>query len=88
MSSELLFGQEYSEPEGWESLDYGERQPIPVVKCSVMSSALPLRFVTTLHFDKTATWQVNPNQISVADEDGCCHLSRPAIESERIAILW
>ncbi len=87
MSSELLFGQESPEPEGWESLYYGERQPIPVVKCSVISSALPLRFVTTLHLGKIATWHVCPSQIFVADEGWCCHLSPPAIESKRIAIL-
>jgi asparagine synthase (glutamine-hydrolysing) len=87
MSIELLHGQESPEPEGWESLYYGERQPVPVIKCSVVSSALPLRFVTTLHFDKTTTWQVSSSQISVVDEGWCLHLNQPAIESERIAIL-
>lgn len=87
MSVEFLYGQEFPEPEGWESLYYGDRQPIPVVKCSVVSSVLPLRFVTTLHFDEITTWQVNARQISVVDEGWRCHLSPPAIESERSAIL-
>jgi len=84
MSVELLYGQESLEPEGWESLYYGERQPIPVIKCSVVSSALPLRFVTTLHFDEITIWQVSSNQISVVDEGWCCHLNHPAIESQRM----
>jgi len=83
ISIELLYGQESPEPEGWESLYYGERQPIPVIKCSVLSSVLPLRFVTTLHFDET-TWQVNSSQISVVHESWCCHLSPPDIEPQRI----
>ncbi|MBC8232322.1 alginate lyase family protein [bacterium] len=87
MSIELLHGQESPEPEGWESLYYGERQPIPVIKCSVVSSVLPLRFVTTLHFEEMTAWQVSSSQISIVDEDWCCHLSSPVIESERIAIL-
>ena len=87
MSVEFLHGQESAEPEGWESLYYGERQPIPVVKCNVTSYSLPLRFVTTLHFDKRTTWQVSSSQISVVDEGWRCHLNQPAIKSERIAIL-
>lgn len=33
--------------EGWESLYYGERLPIPVIRCTA-SSELPLRFVTAI----------------------------------------
>ena len=84
MSIELLHGQESPEPEGWESLYYGERQPIPVIKCNVVSSALPLRFVTTLHFDEITAWQVNSSQISVVDEGWCCHLNPLFIESQRM----
>jgi hypothetical protein len=87
MSIELLHGQESPEPEGWESLYYGERQPIPVIKCGVVLSALPLRFVTALHFDEITKWQVSSSQISIVDEAWCCHLNPPAIKSERIAIL-
>ena len=44
---------------------------------------LPLRFVTTLHFDET-TWQVNSSQISVVDESWCWHLNPPTIESQQM----
>ena len=83
----LLCAQEVPEPEGWESLYYGEKNPIPVIRCKVTSS-LPLRFVTTLHFDDTTSWKINQNEILVTgDRAWCCNLEAPLIKAERIAML-
>jgi len=84
---ELLHGQETPQPEGWESLYYGERQPIPVIKCHVMSPVLPLRFVTILHFESTIKWQTIQGQIFEGDKGRLCHLNPPIINSERLVIF-
>jgi hypothetical protein len=41
----LLRGQETPRPEGWESLYYAERIPVPTIVASI-EHALPLRFIT------------------------------------------
>lgn len=44
-STQLLRGQEEPAPEGWESLYYGEKQPVPVLRVSGRVE-LPARLVT------------------------------------------
>ena len=50
MSFDLMRGSEH--PEGWESLYYGEKKPIPVLRCRAPKSPLPLRFMTGVCFDE------------------------------------
>ncbi len=47
LRTELLRGQESPEPEGWESLYYADRQPVPVVRVRGRA-ALPLRLATCI----------------------------------------
>lgn len=46
-AAQLLCGQEKPAPEGWESLYYAQRQPVPVIRISGRT-ALPVRLVTTV----------------------------------------
>ncbi len=46
-SAELLRGEERPEPEGWESLYYAERAPVPVLRVAGRT-ALPVRLVTVV----------------------------------------
>ena len=81
VSFDLMQGSEH--PEGWESLYYGEKKPIPVLRCQALKSLLPLRFITTVCFDE--------HQFELADGlvrlQGhlVAQLNHVALDSDRIA---
>jgi len=81
---ELLHGQK--EPvEGWESLYYGERVPIPVIKCQIKSQ-LPLRFVTAINFGNASLPQIGKDEIAL-NEPVFLRFNQPSIKAERLATL-
>lgn len=82
---ELVYGQK--EPaEGWESLYYGERTPIPVIKCQ-KRSRLPLRFITTIILGNASFKQIREEEFCILNKDVCFRLNQQSIKAERIATL-
>ena len=51
-AAELVCGRDLPEPEGWESLYYAEKQPVPTLVARGQT-ALPIRLVTLVNFPGT-----------------------------------